>query len=107
MTDMPLNGSFSYKNDRQRIINFNDNYRVKIVKLDEDIAQLYFTDLNNTEYASIPEGFSLRHAMSATDAARLGNSFIITWSSSYVVFKDGVSLMQLDTQRQQSIQIND
>jgi hypothetical protein len=104
MTDiMPFDGSFSYKKDKERIVSLGEQFKIKMLRLDEDIARLFFLDNNELELAAIPDGFALRHAATGADAARLGNSFLVTWTASYVLLQNDVDVMQLDNQRQQAI----
>ena len=71
-------------------------------RLDADIARVFFVSDDDLEFPNIPNGFVLRHSDTATDAARFQNSFIITWTSSYMLLYHDKIAMFIDSQRQQS-----
>jgi hypothetical protein len=100
---MPVEGSFSYETDSERVIGLNQQFKAKLVRLDQGIASLRFLNANELELAAIPPGFSLKHTSSGADAARMENAFIVSWAASYELLYNGQEVMQLHNERQQAI----
>jgi hypothetical protein len=97
-----FNGSFSYKTDRERTIRLDANLQLRMARLDEDIARLFFVDQDGEELLEMPAGFVLRNAVTAVNAARLGNSFVVTWTASYILLQNDNVIVRLDNQKQQA-----
>ena len=51
----------------------------------------------------IPANISLRNELRGADVPPRHNEFTITWTSSYVILRDGVELFRLNAQRQHSM----
>lgn len=104
-TSSMFNGCFSYKTDRERTVRVDDNLQLRMLRLDQNIARLFFIDQAEQELPQLPAGFVLRDAVTAIDAARLANSFLVTWTASYVLLRDDNVIMRLDNQRQQAFRM--
>ena len=52
---------------------------------------------------SIPENISLRNDLRGADVLPRHNEFVITWTTSYVLMRDGAELFRLNAQRQHSM----
>jgi hypothetical protein len=99
----PFFGVFSYKKDRERVVQVHELWKVKIERLDVNIARLVFLNNQDEEQADVPENFALRDAVTTADVGRFGNSFFIVWNNSYVLSNAEDIVLYIDNQRQQAI----
>ncbi|KAH9260461.1 hypothetical protein BASA82_000139 [Batrachochytrium salamandrivorans] len=75
--------------------------RLKINRQTQDLAVLSFIDAND-QVAAFPAGFSVIDNIEQP-ALYLGNQFILVWLNSYDVRFNGVTMLKISNQRQQSI----
>ncbi|CAG8530076.1 14316_t:CDS:1 [Ambispora leptoticha] len=97
----PFLGSVSYKNEKPNTININKNLRVKIEKMNQDIAKMYFAN-NHDVPIPIPNGFVCMCTTNDEEIIPSADSYLITWSSSYALFLNGEEVFKL-VHKQQSI----
>jgi hypothetical protein len=99
----PFSGVFSYKKDSERVIRVHELWKVKIERLDINVARLVFLNNEDEEQADVPKNFALRDATTTADVGRFGNSFFIVWNNSYVLSNAEDIVLHIDNQRQQAI----
>ncbi|CAG8471904.1 10680_t:CDS:1 [Dentiscutata heterogama] len=101
-------GSFSYKNDTINVIVIDNNILVKIQRVDQNVARIYFTNGQGNSIR-IPAGMTLRDLTNNTNVPRIvaagAESYMITWVMNYELRYNGGEVLNLDNQKQQSMRV--
>jgi len=67
---MPYHGAFSYKNDKNRIIEIDKTIRIKIDKLDQHIARICFVNEKDISI-KVPDGIVVKDLSTNTNVPRV------------------------------------
>lgn len=95
-------GSYSYKSEAINEYDLEPNLRVRIERVDNNIATLFFVN-DNGESILVPENTEIRETSDQTVQRPRFNVFFITWIGSYGLFRNGVQVLSLTNQKQQSV----
>jgi len=107
-SEMKYRGSFSYKNDNINVVRFGRDINMRMERVNNDVARIYFVDDRGTNI-QIPDGFVLRDNIANVNVRPLlvhngfGNYFT-SWISSYSLLRNGIEIFALSNQRQQSVE---
>ncbi|CAG8583274.1 26264_t:CDS:2, partial [Racocetra persica] len=100
--------SFSYKNDTINVIVIDNNILVKIQRVDQNVARIYFTN-GQRNSIRILAGITLRDLTNNTNVPRIvaagAESYMITWVTNYELWYNGGEVLNLDNQKQQSMRV--
>lgn len=93
-------GSFSYLQDNVNYVSIDAGRALHIARVTPNVGRMYIVDAQNVEQP-------LPANMTVTEDGNLiqphGNSYFISWISSYVVMFDGNPFVRLNNQKQQAI----
>ncbi|KAF0378926.1 hypothetical protein F8M41_012338 [Gigaspora margarita] len=107
LATMRYRGSFSYIDDNRRVVRINNNTKLKIESLGQGVARIYFVDRRDRSI-QIPNGFTLwetdRNVNVPPRIIYGYGSFFINWMNSYKLFQNGVEVLALRNQMQQSLE---
>lgn len=98
-------GYYSYKSDAINEYDLEPNLKVRIERVDNNVATLFFVD-NTGEPVPVPENTEMRETTDQTIQRPRFNSFFITWIGSYVLFRNGMQVLRFSNQKQQSVSSN-
>ena len=105
--EMVFRGSFSYRKDHIRAVHISIDVNMRIENhAPPDIAKIYFVDDQDNDIP-IPNNIVVREAGTgvALRISPIGHGcFLITWFSNYVILLNGVEVMALKNQKQQSLE---
>lgn len=107
-SDLSLRGSFSYKNDNINIVIIDVNILLRIERIDQNVARIYFVNSHDNAIR-IPAGVILRDVINNTNVPRVtlngAESYVITWASNYTLLYNGDEILNLENQKQQSMRV--
>lgn len=94
--------SFSYLQDRINYIGLSTGDTIRIARVDNHVARVYFVDGNGTE-VPIPANYIMRDS-AGQQVPPLGNNFVVTWTASYALYHLAAApVFLLKQQKQQAI----
>ena len=102
-------GSVSYKNQKLNDVKIGKNTTVRVEKLNQDIARIYFVNDKDVSIR-VPNGMVLKNVTSNNSIIPYGvyndiESYMITWVSDIVMYWNGKEVFSLINQKQQAIKI--
>lgn len=85
----------------------NDRLFVKIARVNDDVARVYFVNGADDalEPIPIPDGFAFHNISTDTIVSPLRNEWFINWTSSYALTHNRTRLITIRNQRQQAIHL--
>jgi hypothetical protein len=95
-------GSYSYRSDAINEYDLEPNLKVRIERLDDNVAILFFVD-DTGKTISVPGNTEIRETTDQTIQRPRFNSFFITWIGTYGLFRNGVQVLSFFNQKQQSV----
>jgi hypothetical protein len=98
---MNQRGSYSYINPNVNEYDVDDDYRIRIERVDNNIARLYFVNQNGAPVPP-PQNTVVRDLAALVNQNSFNGSFFITWIANYGVLRNGEEIIRFTNQKQQS-----
>ena len=98
-------GSFSYKNNNINVVEITNNSFLRIERLNQNVARIYFVDQNENQII-IPNNTICKDIIANENINQFQNNFIISWVSNYEITINDMIILILENQKQQSIKTN-
>ena len=105
-TEMKFRGTLSYLKPSENTIKLeNCIHDVKISRVNDDIARVYFVQADTKEEVSvpIPIGYVFRNLTTGNDVTSYHDEWLISWTSNYELKLGDTVVLNIDFQRQQAI----
>ncbi|CAG8451297.1 6799_t:CDS:1 [Paraglomus brasilianum] len=106
-SEMKYRSSFSYKNDNVNVVRFGRDINMRMERVNNDVARIYFVDDRGTNI-QIPNGFVLRDNIANVNVRPLLNNgfgnYFTSWISNYSLLRNGIEMFALSNQKQQSVE---
>lgn len=98
-TEMPQNGSYSFKTGKTRNIEFENGMKIRIERGNTLFARMHFID-DDDNIVPVPNGISFVDEETNVEE---NHPFIILWTQTYVLRLNGNNLMKIINQKQSAI----
>jgi len=96
-------GSFSYRNLRINFVRLTEEHTIRIARIDEDVAKVYFVDTHGN-CVPPPVGYVMMNSISAAVVPYIATvGYIIIWINSYDLRSGGECIFRLRNQKQQAM----
>ena len=101
---MKFRGTLSYLKSSENTVKL-ENSNVKISRVNDDIARVYFVQADTKEEASvpIPIGYVFRNLTTGNIVTSYHDEWLISWASNYELRRGDTVVLNIDFQRQQAI----
>lgn len=103
--EMSAKGSFSFRNDRVSQTKIDDNIFLRVERIGQAVARVYFVNDGNAE-VEIPPGFRVIDHTNNVDleAVHGRQEFFLGWTDNYSLLVNNGLVVKLINQRQWAIQ---
>lgn len=101
MQALSYKGSFSFREDNVNWVRLDDQRRIRIERISNDVARVYLVDEAGNQLP-MPGDLTMADETGG-QVAVVADAFFIAWVGSYSIRRGGVTVMDLTQQKQHSI----
>ena len=102
-SEMKFRGTLSYLEASENTVELENGLNVKISRINDDVARVYFVKADTSEEQSVPPGYVFRNLTTGTIVGSYCDAWLISWTSNYEMSYYGGVVLNIDQQREQVI----